>query len=329
MKILVTGGSGFIGTNYMELLSKERSAECINIDARPPRNPGHAGFWLGCDMLDTVRLEKIIKDFKPTHVVHLAAKTGLDEKHLSDFKANIEGVESLVRILKETPSVGRAIFTSSLLVCRMGYIPESDTDYRPTTLYGQSKVRGEQIVRAAKDLPYAWTITRPISVWGPYAEQPYRDFFQSVALNRYFHIGSGHYKRSMGYVENMVRQIHSLLMAPVEKVNRRTFYLGDHPPVDLYEFANEVQSVLGVKKIRALPLWSVVAAAKTGDILKTMGWKSFPLTSFRLKNIRTEYVFNLQPVIDVAGQAPYDFKAGIRRTIDYMKRVGEIKIKEK
>jgi len=324
MKILVTGGSGFIGTNYIELLLRDDKVEFINVDNKPPRNVAHQKFWRQCDILDASRLEKIIKDFKPTHVVHLAAKTGLDEKRLSDFAANIDGVESLARILRETPSVERAIFTSSLLVCRMGYVPKDDNEYKPTTLYGQSKVCGEQIVRSAKDLPYTWTIIRPISVWGPYAEEPYRNFFQSVARNWYFHIGSGHYKRSMGYVENMAYQIHRLLLASVEKVDRKVFYLGDSPPIDLYEFANEIQLVLGARKISHLPLWVVKLAAKSGDILKAAGWKKFPLTSFRLNNIRTEYMFGLQPIMDIAGPLPHDFKTGIGRTVQYMRQAGEI-----
>lgn len=37
------------------------------------------------------------------------------------------------------------------------------------------------------------------------------------------HIGHGHYKRSMGYVENIAHEIHSILLAPEEKVNGKTF----------------------------------------------------------------------------------------------------------
>jgi len=324
MRILVTGGSGFIGTNYVEFLLRDGKAEFINLDSKSPRNIAHKKFWNDCDILDASRLEEIIKDFKPTHVVHLAAKTGVDEKQLSKFAANIDGVENMVRILRGVLSVKRAIFTSSLLVCRMGYIPKDDADYKPTTLYGQSKVYGEQIVRSANDLPYAWTIIRPISVWGPWAEEPYKTFFLSVAHNWYFHIGSGHYKRSMGYVENMVHQIQQLLVAPVEKVDKKVFYLGDSPPVDLYEFANEIQKVLGVRKIGHLPLWAVKLAAKSGDVLKAMGCKKFSLTSFRLNNIRTEYVFDLQPIMDIAAPLPYDFKTGIKRTIQWMRETGEI-----
>jgi nucleoside-diphosphate-sugar epimerase len=70
-----------------------------------------------------------IRFYKQAHVVHLAAKTGVDEKQLSKFAANIDGLENMVRILRRVPSVKRAIFTSSLLVCRMGYMPKNDADY--------------------------------------------------------------------------------------------------------------------------------------------------------------------------------------------------------
>lgn len=106
---------------------------------------------------------------------------------------------------------------------------------------------------------------------------------------------------------------------------RKIFYLGDSPPVDLYEFANEIQTVLGVRKIRNFPLWPVKLAAKSGDILKAMGCKKFPLTSFRLNNIRTEYMFDLQPIMDIAAPLPYDFKTSIkRRTVQWMRETGEI-----
>ena len=121
MRVLVTGGSGFIGTNYIELLLKTGKVEFMNLDNRPPRNAAHRNFWQECDLLDASPLKEIIADFSPAHVVHLAAKTGLDEKKLSYFAANMEGVENMLWAFYEVSSVERAIFTSLLLVCRMSY----------------------------------------------------------------------------------------------------------------------------------------------------------------------------------------------------------------
>jgi len=324
IKILVTGGSGFIGTNYIELLLKNGQADFINVDYYPPRNPAHANFWQECDLLDAPRLKKIITDFSPTHVVHLAAKTGLGESELNAFAANMDGVRNLLSALEEVPSVERVIFTSSLLVCRMGYVPKHDMDYQPTTLYGKSKVCGEQIVRATENLSYTWTIIRPISIWGPWGEEPYKNFFKAIAQGWYFHIGSGHYQRSLGYVGNAVHQIDQILLAQREKIDEKTFYVADDQPADLYDMANMIKKAVGARSIYHIPLWMAELAARIGDCCKVLGWHGVPLSSFRLNNICTEYVFNMQPIMEISGPLPYGLEAGVERTVEWLRETGEI-----
>jgi GlcNAc-P-P-Und epimerase len=318
MRVLLTGGSGFIGTNYIDHLLEICKAEFVNLDIQPPRNKSHQRFWKECNLLNASRLTQEIKDFSPTHVVHLAAKCGVNEKRVSDFATNMEGTENLLRVLRAVPTVERVIFTSSLLVCRVGYVPKHDTDYQPSTLYGESKVRMEQIVRAQKDLPFAWTMIRPTSIWGPWCDEPYRSFFKAIAQEWYFHIGSGHYRRSIGYVGNTVYQIHQLLLAPIEKVNRRTMYLADGV-VDLYDFSCEVQRTLNVKRIRNVPLSLIKLAAIGGDILSRMGWHNVSMTNFRLNNILTEYIYDFEPIMEVASPLPYDQKTGVEQTIQWMR----------
>lgn len=324
MKILVTGGSGFIGTNFIELLEKSGESEFINLDHTSPRHAGHPRYWKECDMLDSDRLRRIAADFQPTHVVHLAAKTGLNESQLEAFAANIQGVENVIAALRELSSVEHVLFTSSLLVCRMGYIPSGDADYQPTTLYGLSKVMGEQIVRGAGNTPYAWTIIRPISIWGPWGEEPYKNFFKAIAQGWYFHIGSGHYRRSLGYVGNTVHQIHRLLSAPREKTDKQTIYVSDDQPADLYDMANRIQKALGARTIYHVPLLAAKATAKAGDLFKAAGWHAFPLTTFRLNNILTEYVFNLQPIMDISAPLPYTLQDGVDQTIQWLREMREI-----
>src|SRR6185503_17868585 len=98
-------------------------------------------------------------------------------------------------------------------VCRVGYVPKADDDYRPSTLYGQSKVRTEQIVRAADGGGVEWCIVRPTLVWGPGMGPHYRRFFRMITEGRYFHVGAKPLYKSYGYVGNVAYQFAKLLEA--------------------------------------------------------------------------------------------------------------------
>ncbi|MDP8265660.1 MAG: NAD(P)-dependent oxidoreductase [Candidatus Aceula meridiana] len=321
MRILVTGGSGFIGTNYMDSLVQKDIEAFINIDFKAPRNPEHNKYWRDCNILDKSKFEKIVKDFAPTHIVHLAATCGLG-KNMDDFAANTEGVENLMCILNGVPSVKHAIFTSSLLVCEPGYIPKHDTDYKPYTVYGESKMLGEKIVRSRENLAYTWTIIRPISIWGPWIVEPFTNFFKLISKGLYFHIGSGHCLRTFGYVENTVFQMQKILLRSLENSTNETVYVSDNIPVDLCDFASEAGRAINGKKIKHMPLIIVRMVAKIGDFLKMVGWKNVPLTSFRLKNMQTELVYTdlLEPIAKISGPLLYDYKAAVDRTVKWLKK---------
>ncbi|OGC11352.1 hypothetical protein A3K48_02410 [candidate division WOR-1 bacterium RIFOXYA12_FULL_52_29] len=303
----------------IELLLKEGYIDILNIDIKPPRENKHSQYWRQCDILDLGALKKEIQAFNPELVVHLAAKTGLTRARLDCYAENMVGVRNMFEALKLAPAVQRAIFTSSLLVCQMGYIPKHDTDYKPSTFYGESKMIGEKIVREQKDLNFSWTIIRPISIWGPWGEEPYINLFRSIKQGWYFHIGGGHYRRSLGYVENAVFSIYKLLRAPLEKVSGKTFYIADYEPADLYDMANEIGAQLKARRIFHLPLMPIKVLAAIGDFLRGRGWENVPLQSFRLKNILTEYVFDMSPLKEVVGPQPFTLKEGIARTIKWLK----------
>lgn len=66
MRILVTGGSGFIGTNLVDYyLSK--GEEVINFNIAPPKNAQHKPYWRKVDILDSVALRVEIALLAVTH----------------------------------------------------------------------------------------------------------------------------------------------------------------------------------------------------------------------------------------------------------------------
>src|SRR3954447_16324711 len=72
-RVLVTGGSGFIGTNLIESL-RRRAASVLNLDVVEPRNGGHIDVWKRCDICDERRLSDVVASYRPEIVVHLGAR---------------------------------------------------------------------------------------------------------------------------------------------------------------------------------------------------------------------------------------------------------------
>ena len=81
----------------------------------------------------------------------------------------------MIESVKDLQRLERVIFASSLLVCQVGYIPDSFDEYCPSTPYGISKMKGETFKRSCSSVD--WVIVRPISIWGPWNHEPYLQFF--------------------------------------------------------------------------------------------------------------------------------------------------------
>lgn len=316
IRILITGGSGFIGTNAM--------AYCIsnqwvvkNIDIEPPKVKSHLKYWENVDICDHKTLASAICNFKPTHILHLAAKTGMDLKSLDEVSANIVGVKNIIEIANNLPDLKRVLFTSSLLVCKNGYIPKNDFDYCPPNIYGQSKMHGEQIVKNTRT-NFEWVIARPTSIWGPWFKDSYLSFFKMINRNLYFHPGKDDKTKPKSYVGNTVYMMFKLLFAKASDVHGKVFYLADYPQGTTREWAECIAKSLGQKKIVTLPLPLLKCVASFGDILKIIGIE-FPLTNFRLSNMLTGAVYPIENTKTVVGDLPYTLQDGVNETIAWMR----------
>ena len=319
-KILITGGSGFIGTNLIESLQK-KDLDILSVDMAEPKIEGHQSIWKCVDIREQEPLMKVVNDFQPEYVIHLAARTDLNGKVLQDYDANMQGVSNLLDALEQVPNLKQVVFASSMYVCEPGYMPKDFEDYAPHTLYGESKVVTEKIIKE-KNPQYIWSIIRPTSIWGPWFGEPYNRFFQIVLKHMYFHMGKRACKKTYGYVDNAIFQIMSILKADEEKVNRRVFYIGDYDPYDITEWANEIAKEEGIK-IPRIPYWCFVCAGKFGDLLKKLGI-AFPMTSFRLHNMTTNNVHDLTPIRLIAPILPISRIEGTKRTLEWIHHVEKI-----
>jgi len=317
-RFLVTGGSGFIGTNLVAHLLAVGDVEVVNLDRDPPRDPSHVAHWRRVDLLDRAALHLAVAEAAPQVIVHLAARTDLDGTDVSDYAINVDGVGHLIDAAADA-GVARVLFGSSQLVCTPGHRPVDEFDYSPPNAYGRSKVLGEELVRERAADRFTWALLRPTSIWGPWWGRLYSTFFRTVAAGRYLHPRGLDVHKSFGYVGNAVHRIALLAGVPAERLHSRMLYLSDDEPYRILDWADEISAAWGRRPVRQVPMWVLRGLATGGDAAAALGWSAPPITSYRLRNICTDTRFDLTPLLELCGPAPIDRRDGVERTVAWMR----------
>jgi nucleoside-diphosphate-sugar epimerase len=314
MRVLITGGSGFIGSHLVSRLVEQR-CEVLNVDTAKPLSK-QPGTWEQCSILDTTRLASIFDRFQPKWVVHLAALASMEARSIKELRVNTEGTTSVLDACKKSNSVERVIVTSTQHVRKPGAGPaSSDTDFAPYMAYGESKVLTEQLTRSA-NLESTWTIIRPTAIWGPRHLLLAEGLWKLLKQRRYFHPQRDAVVRSYGYVKNAAWQIEKLLKADSKSIDRKVFYVGDGN-FRQQEWVNAFSRSLTGQDVRTLPTACIGVLAKVGDAMRYCGLK-FPIYTSRFRNMVTSNPVSIQPTLDLLGAAPYSLEEGVEETVDWL-----------
>lgn len=222
MRVLVTGGSGFIGVNLITALAR-RGADILNLDAETPRDTSQTHLWRQRDIRDREGLAQDVREFAPTHIVHLAALATFHATKAELDACNIDGTVNLLDAARDHAPGARLIVTSTQYVNGPGTPFDDDTKFHPVNDYGASKVGSELAARESKYAAMDWVIVRPTNIWGAYHPRFPVEMWKYIRQGFYMHPGHRPIMRAYGYVGNVVRQIEILLDAPAEKVRHRVF----------------------------------------------------------------------------------------------------------
>ena len=316
VKILITGGSGFIGTNLIETI-KNQSYNVLNIDINEPKLKSHYQYWEQCDILESEKVMKIFQKFSPTHVLHLAARTDIDGVKIDDYKVNTTGTKNILNAVKVSNSIEKLVVTSSQFVHQFKGIPKSEVDYAPFTVYGESKMISEKLTRSA-NLDCVWTIIRPTNIWGPWHPRYPYEFWKVIGQGKYIHPGKKQVIRSYGYVKNVIYQIFKIFESDKNVVDRKVFYVGDEP-VNLLEWVNEFSKAQLGKDVLVVPRPLVFSLAKVGDIFKSIGL-NFPISTSRYESMITNNPAPMENTINTFGQVPYNLHTAVSETVIWLKK---------
>lgn len=294
MKILVTGGAGFIGSHLVERLLEENNTvyaidnfddyyskkdKLNNLKNAKKRKKFK---FINGDIASDKKLKKVFEN-KIDVVVHLAAKSGIRtsvEKPENYYENNVLG---LLNVLKSAQkyNVGKFIYASSSSVYgERNKVPfnEGDSADKPISAYAASKVAGEQLCYVFHSL-YKMPIVclRFFTVYGP-RQRPdlvIRKFLELIVNGKKITVyGDGSSKRDYVYIDDIIDGIQGAfkLKRDFEIIN-----LGNSRPIRLSTLIKLIEKNTGKKaKIIKAPYQPADVSVTYADITKAkklLNWK--------------------------------------------------------
>jgi len=185
MRLLVTGGAGSLGSNFIEHVA-DRCEAVVVIDnfatgKRASLLPLTNLEIVEGSITDTNLVATTLQRFAPTHVVHAAASYKNPNDWVTDAEVNIVGTINVVRA-SEAAKVKRFVnLQTALCYGRPNTVPiPVDHPTAPFTSYGISKTAGEAFVAASR---LSWVSLRLANVTGPrLAIGPIPAFYKKLKL---------------------------------------------------------------------------------------------------------------------------------------------------
>ncbi len=304
VKYCVTGGSGFIGSYFCEMLAADGHEVVILDLVEPPASTPHDRFVHG-----DVRDEKAVRDAFDgcDRIVHLAAAHhdfGIERETFFDVNENAARV---VCSVMDELGIASVCFYSTVAV--YGDAPEprtEETTPEPVTPYGASKLAGEKVFEE-------WTkqgggrrclVIRPTVTFGPRNFANMYTLIDQIHRGRFLIVGRGENIKSLSYVEHILEATMFLW----RKDDRPAFdvvnYI-DKPDLTSMQITRAVYAALGRKPPSIHPpYWLVRLMAVPFDVVIALTGRNLPISSARVKKMyRAQTRYEADKVRD-AGYTP-------------------------
>jgi len=263
--ILVTGGAGFIGSNFVRhIYNKYPDYRIIVLDALTyagnienlpvnmnENNEKRFVFWYGnvrnAELVDTLISQSDI-------VVHFAAETHVTRSIYDNFlffETDVLGTQTIANsVLKYRNRIERFVHisTSEVYGTALKSFMDEEHPLMPMSPYASAKAGADRLVYsywATYDLPV--TIIRPFNNYGPYQhlEKAVPRFVTSCILNEPIRVhGDGSAARDFIFVEDVCRAIDIVLHADMGKVNGEVFNVASSIHRSILSIAQDVIKIM-------------------------------------------------------------------------------------
>jgi 3beta-hydroxy-delta5-steroid dehydrogenase/steroid delta-isomerase len=268
--VLVTGGSGFVGQNFVKTLL-EQGYQVRSFDLAPsPLSHDNLEVIEG-NICDATLVEQACQGidtiFHTAAIIELKGGKAVSQEYRDrSYAINVEGTKNIVHAACKA-GTKRLVYTSSNSVV-IGGQPlkgvDETTPYasRINDLYTETKVVAEQWVLAQNGKNGLLTCAvRPSGIWGPGDQTMFKRFFEQAVAGLFkATVGDRNVKLDNSYVHNL---IHGQILAAQHLVEGGTapgqaYFINDGDPVNMFEFSRPVMAAINYPfpKIN-VPYWLI------------------------------------------------------------------------
>lgn len=320
MKAMVTGGTGFVGRHLVDVLLA-RGDEVTALARSPAKATGLAERGVRLVTGDLFDLEAIRAAARDADIVYHVAGLVAARNDAEFLSVNRDGTANVTQAAGEV-SRARIVLVSSMAAggpSARGARMRGTEEPHPVTMYGRSKLAGEDVVRSGK-LP--WTIVRPPAVYGPGDTEMLR-VFKAASMGIAPVFGDGSQELSLVYGPDLAE---ALAAAGSSAATTGSVYYPCHPEVLTSKSVVEQAGTAAGKPVRVirLPRWSAAPAlAVTSSLARLRGRATILTTDKANEFFAPAWTGDPAPFTSATGwKAQHDFAAGAERTVQWYREQG-------
>ncbi len=326
MRILVTGGGGFLGTHIIKELLKNPRYIVTNFSRHNYSHLEEMGVpTIRGDLTNPADVEKaLLQGFDA--IFHVAALAGVWGRYQDFYNINYLGTKNLIEAA-EAQGVQRFIYTSTPSVVfghddLLGVDEECPYPKEFLTPYAETKSMAEKLVLQKNNSKTFLTCAlRPHLIWGPGDPHLFPRVIQKGKEGKLRIVGDGENLVDIIYVENAAMAHVQAFehLAPSSRVCGEAYFVGQERPVKLWDFINQV---LGYVKIEpVMKAIDVTTAYRLGwffeKVFKAAGIQKPepPMTRFVALNLGKSHYFSHAKAKRDFGYSPrVSIEEGLKRT---------------
>ena len=313
MKILVTGGGGFLGQALCRGL-RGRGHEVVSFQRR--HSPELAALGVGQVRGDLADANAVMHAAAGVDAVfHNAAKAGAWGPYDDYHRANVVGTQNVIAACRAN-GIGRLVYTSTPSVTHRATHPVEggSADTVPygagfKAPYAATKLVAEQAVLAANDAALATVALRPRLIWGPGDTQILPRLVERAKAGRLRIVGNGDNKVDTTYIDNAAQAHFDAFdhLAAGAPCAGRAYFISNGEPMPMRELLNALLQAAGAPRVdRTLPFGAAYAIGVACEGL----WRVLPLrgeppmTRFLAEQLATAHWYSMAPATRDFGYVP-------------------------